>query len=105
MFSLNSISSEILSNTNQLTRAFISLALIELSLRLQKLQKKNNFARKTRINELKDGWEDVNDIFQHQGLPYMPEIIRTEIISRHHDDLLVGHFGIDKTWKLVTKKY
>ena len=41
----------------------------------------------------------------HQGLPYVPEIIRTELISRHHDDPLAGHFGIEKTRELVARKY
>ena len=27
------------------------------------------------------------------------------MISYHHDDLLVGHFRIDKTWKLIGRKY
>ncbi len=35
----------------------------------------------------------------------MPEIVRTELISRHHDDLLAGHFGIDKTQELIAQKY
>ena len=50
-------------------------------------------------------WEDFNGILHHQGLPYIPEIIRIELISRHHDDQLVGHFGIEKMQELVTKKY
>ena len=44
-------------------------------------------------------------MFQYQGLPYIPEIIRSEVISRHHDDLLAGHFGIDKTRELIGRKY
>ncbi len=35
----------------------------------------------------------------------MPEIVRTELISRHHDDPLAGHFGIDKTRELIVRKY
>ena len=41
----------------------------------------------------------------HQGLPFVPEAIRTELISRHHDDPLARHFGIDKTKDLVGQKY
>ena len=41
----------------------------------------------------------------HQGLSYISEIIRTKFISRHHDDLLAGHFEIKKTQKLVARKY
>ena len=43
------------------------------------------------------GWEDIDWVLHHQGLPHVPKIIRTELISRHHDDLLAGHFGIEKT--------
>ena len=35
----------------------------------------------------------------------MPEIIETELISRHHDDPLAGHFGIEKTCELVAQRY
>ena len=44
-------------------------------------------------------------MLQYRGLPYVPEIIRSEVISYHHDDPLAGHFGIDKTRKLVGRKY
>ena len=51
-----------------------------------------------------EGWEDVKGVLQYQRLPYVPEIIRSKVISCHHDDLLAGHFGIDKTRKLVARK-
>ncbi len=35
----------------------------------------------------------------------MPKIVRTELISRNHDDPLAGYFGIDKTRELITQKY
>ena len=35
----------------------------------------------------------------------MPEIIRTKLISRHHNDLLASHFEINKTQELITQKY
>ena len=77
-----------------------------MRLRLQELQKENKQARKLRAEQpVKDGWKDINDVLHHQGLPYVSEIIRTELISRHHADLLVGHFGIEKTRKLVARKY
>ena len=44
-------------------------------------------------------------MLHYQGLPYLPEIIKTEIISSYHNDPLVGHFGIEKTWELVVQKY
>ena len=44
-------------------------------------------------------------MLQPQGLPFVPEIIWMELISRHHDDLLVGHFGIEKTREFLARKY
>ena len=38
-------------------------------------------------------------------MPTIPEIIRTELISRHHDDLPASHFVIEKTQELVARKY
>ena len=35
----------------------------------------------------------------------MPEAIRIELISHHHNDPLVGHFGINKTRELIGRKY
>ena len=44
-------------------------------------------------------------MLHHQSLSYVPEVIRIELISRHHDDPLAGHFDIEKTRELVTRKY
>ncbi len=44
-------------------------------------------------------------MLHYQGLPYIPKVIRSELISRHHDDPLAGHFGIEKTRELVARKY
>ena len=44
-------------------------------------------------------------MLQYQGLPYIPEIIRSKVISCHYDDPLAKHFGIDKTRELVSRKY
>ena len=76
-----------------------------MRLRLQELQETNSEAQKIRATELQEGWEEVDRVLHHQGLPYVPEIIRSEVISRHHDDPLAGHFGIDKTRELVGRKY
>ena len=54
---------------------------------------------------LPEDWKDVEGVLQYQGLPYVPEIIRSEVISCQYDDPLAGHFGIDKTKKLVGRKY
>ena len=77
-----------------------------MRLRLQELQGEDEQARKLKAEQpVKDGWQDIDGVLHHQGLPYVPEIIRTELISRHHDDPLAGHFGIEKTRELVARKY
>lgn len=51
--------------------------------RLQELQEEDLEAQKIWAEKLgKDSWEDLNGVLHHQGLPYVPEIIRTELISR-----------------------
>ena len=35
----------------------------------------------------------------------MPKIVYSKLISRHYNDLLAGYFRIDKTKKLIGKKY
>lgn len=44
-------------------------------------------------------------MLHREDLPYLSEIIRTKLISCHHDDPLAGHFGIAKTWKFVVRNY
>ena len=58
-----------------------------------------------RAGSLPKDWEDVKWVLQYRRLLYVPEIIRSEVISYHHDNPLAGHFGIDKTQKLIGRKY
>ncbi len=44
-------------------------------------------------------------MLHYQDLAYVPKVIRSELISRHHDDPLAGHFGIEKTRELIARKY
>ena len=76
-----------------------------MKLRPVELQAEDGQARKIRAEKLDGNWEDSNRILHHQGLLYVPKIIRIELISRHHNDPLVSHFGIEKTQKLVARKY
>ena len=76
-----------------------------IRLRLVELQAEDGQVRKIRAEKLDGNWEDSNRILHHQGLLYVPKIIRIELISRHHNDPLVSHFGIEKTQKLVARKY
>ena len=73
-----------------------------MRLRLQELQGKDKQTRKLRVKQLvKDSWEGIDGMFYYHGLSFVPEIIWIKLISRHHNNLLVGHFGIEKTYKLV----
>ena len=72
---------------------------------LPELQGKNQAARKIRQQGLKQGWIEVKRVLHFQGLPYIAKTIWTELISRHHNDPLAGHFGIERTRELVTWKY
>ena len=76
-----------------------------MCLRLSKLHESDDETQKIRMERLKSDYEEIDGVLHHQGLPFVPEAIRTELISRHHDDPLVGHFGIDKTRELVGRKY
>lgn len=55
--------------------------------------------------ELKEGWEEIEGVLLHQSLPYVPAIIWTELISRHHDNLLATYFGIQKTRDLIAQNH
>ena len=78
-----------------------------MRLRLQELQAENQQARKLRADQQpgQQGWEDIDGVLHYQGLLYIPKLIRTELISRHHDDPLAGHFGIEKTREFFSWKY
>ncbi len=76
-----------------------------MRMRLPELQDDDKEAMKLRSEGLPEGWEDIKQMLHYQGIPYVPKVIRSEIISRHHDDPLVGHFGIEKTRKLIARKY
>ena len=75
-----------------------------MSLRLAKLQKSDNKAWKIQAEGL-DEYKDVDRVMHHQGLAFISEIIRTKLISRHHNKLLAGHFSIDKSRELISRKY
>ena len=67
-----------------------------MRLRLPELQAKNQAARENRQQDLKKCWTEIEGVLHFQGLPYVPEIIRMELIKMHHDNLLTVHFGIKK---------
>ena len=77
-----------------------------MRLRLSELQESDPKGSELKSkDELSDSWEDTDGVLYHQGLPFIPEVIWTKLISQHHNDLLVEHFGINKTKDLIGKKY
>ena len=83
---------------------FYTASISGIKLRLYKLQAKDKQAQKTRVKH-SESWDDINGVLHYQGLFYVLEIIQTELISRHHDNLLVGHCSIEKTRELDVWKY
>ncbi len=69
------------------------------------MQNDNKETMKLRSERLPEGWKDIEQVLHYQGLPYVPKFIRSELISRHHNDPLAGHFGIKKTRKQIARKY
>ncbi len=76
-----------------------------MRMRLPELQDDDKEAMKLRSERLSEGWEDIKQLLHYQGLLYVSKVIRSELISRHHNDPLAGHFGIEKTRKLIARKY
>ena len=77
-----------------------------MRLRLQELQNEDDQAWKVRTEQPGNAeWNDIDDVLYDQGLSYVPEIIWTELISRHHNNPLAGHFGIEKIRELIAQKY
>ncbi len=74
-------------------------------MRLSELHDDDKEAMNLRSEGLPEGWEDIEQVLHYQGLPYVPKVIRSELISRHHDDPLASHFGIEKTRELIARKY
>ncbi len=60
---------------------------------------------KLKLRGLPEGWEDIEQVLYYQGLPYVPKVIRSELISKHNNNPLAGHFSIEKTRKLIARKY
>ena len=76
-----------------------------MQLGLLELQESYPKAKKLRSKNLLKGWEVMEGILEHQGFLYILEIICSEVIYYLYDNLLAGHFRIDKTTKLIAKNY
>ena len=88
------------------TKAPYKVSIGSMQLQLQELQETNFKAQELKQQEFLDGpYRDIDGMLHYQGLPFMLEAIWMERISRHHDDPLAGHVGIEKTCELPARKY
>ena len=74
-----------------------------MKLRLVELQVEDNQTQKIKVKKLRRNWKNSDGILHHQGLFYVPKIIKTELITRHYDNPLVSHFGIEKMQERVAR--
>ena len=44
-------------------------------------------------------------MLQYDNKPYIPETLRADLLERNHDDPSAGHFGVEKTLELLSRKY
>lgn len=76
-------------------------------LRLQffKLQKNDNKVKALGFfaTGFLKSWENNKRVFQYQNLSYIPEIIRSQLISCHYNDLFAKYFEIAKIQKLIAR--
>ncbi len=49
-------------------------------MRLPKLQDDDKKAKTLRSEGLSESWEDIKQMLYYQGLPYIPKVIRLELI-------------------------
>ena len=70
-----------------------------MKLWLSELQDNNEETKANRSDTagFLENWKDVERVFQYQKLSYVSEIIRSKMISCHHNDALAKYFCIDKT--------
>ena len=76
-----------------------------MRLQFSKLQEVDKKAKALRAACLLKDWKNVKGVLQYRRLLYVPESIRSKVISHYHNNLFIGHFGIDKTRELVGRKY
>ncbi len=74
-------------------------------MRLPELQDDNKEAKKLRSEGLLKDCEDIKQMLYYQDLLYVSKVICSELISRYYNDPLTGYFGIEKTQKLIARKY
>ena len=75
-------------------------SIVGMRLRLIKLQELDKKFKKIRAKGL-DRYEEIDGVLHHWGLLFVPEVIQIKLMSRHHNNPLASHFGMNKTRKLI----
>jgi hypothetical protein len=57
------------------------------------------------FNENDERWIDENDVFRFEKKLYVSKRIRFDVLQRCHDDFFANHFEMNKTLKLLRRKY
>lgn len=70
-------------------------------IKLQKLDKKFKKPKKEYLNRFKN----INRMLHHQKRSFVLEIIQIKLISKYHNNFLASYFSINKTKKLISRKY
>ncbi len=73
-------------------------------MRLLKLYDDDKKAMKLRSKRLPEGWEDIEQVFHYQGLPYVLKVIRSELISKYHNELSCKSFWYRKDSQVDSQK-
>lgn len=76
-------------------------------MRIPGLQDNDKVAKKLSLKgeQLSEGWEDIEQMLYYQGLLYVLKVIGLELIIRHCNNLLAGHYGIEKTRELIARMF
>ena len=82
---------------------------------IKSLQQEDALVQQRKAGEAQDKREkdagawttDSQGLLNYNGKLYVPEeaSVREELLKRHHDDPLAGHFGVGKTLELIGRKY
>ena len=76
-----------------------------MRIKLPDLQDNHIKVKKLRSEGLSEGCEDIEKLLHYQSFLYLPKVIYSELISRHHNNLFVGYYSIKKTRELISRKY
>ena len=74
-------------------------------MRLLKLQDDDKETKKLRSAKLLKSWENIEEMLHYQNFLYILKIFYLELISRHHNNFFTSYLDIEKTRKLIARKY